>query len=109
VAEVVAIDFESADCFSNERRLSEPRDLQIICSSLLTVTKVLVESRGRMETVEELRLAHFSVKEYLRSPSIASSPVQESAIRDVQAHLFIAESCLAYISHVISNPPLADK
>jgi len=62
-----------------------------------------------METVEELRLAHFSVKEYLRSPGIASSPVQESAIRDVQAHSFIAESCLAYISHVISNPPLADE
>src|SRR5438552_1971823 len=69
VAEVIAID--SNLYFSDDRRLPEPRDLQIICASLVIVTQAEVESQGVLERVDELRLAHFSVKEYLVSSGLA--------------------------------------
>ena len=70
VAEIVAINTEEAQ-FNPEDRLSDPRDLLTICSSLVTTVSVTTEGNyGASNEATELRLAHFSVKEYLISDRI---------------------------------------
>lgn len=94
VAEVISIDLESDTRFDPERRLPEPRDILVICSSLLTISTATINGT---EDVEELRFAHFSVKEYLVSQRILLSPAAKFSIVEIQAHLSIAQSCLAYL------------
>ena len=70
VAEVVAIDIDESR-FNPENRLLEPRDLLIICSSLVvTVVVMAKDNNGASYEITELRLAYFSVKEYLISDRI---------------------------------------
>ncbi|KAH0559449.1 hypothetical protein GP486_004039 [Trichoglossum hirsutum] len=98
VAEVVAVDLESDPQFDSNRRLSEPHDLLIICSSLITVSSTTLElSNGTLEETEELRLAHFSVKEYLTSERIRAGPASKFHIPEIPAHLSIAQTCLVYL------------
>ena len=47
-----------------------------------------------------VRLAHFSVKEYLVSERIRHQPVAEYAIHPQKAHEFIGASCLRYLSNL---------
>ena len=85
VAEVTALDIEGDPRFDPEHRLREPRDLLTICSSLVTLV------------ASELRLAHFSVKEYLTSERIRVSSASKFSALEISAHLSIAETCLAYL------------
>ncbi|KAH0541723.1 hypothetical protein FGG08_003815 [Glutinoglossum americanum] len=62
VAEVITVDIEGNPRVGPERRCPEPLDI-LICSSLVTLT-----------TNGEVRLAHFSVKEYLASKRIQDGP-----------------------------------
>ncbi|UKZ66398.1 uncharacterized protein TrAtP1_007573 [Trichoderma atroviride] len=43
-----------------------------------------------------VRLAHFSIKEYLISTRITGGPAAAFALNEMDAHLYIATSCLAY-------------
>ena len=47
-------------------------------------------------TVMRLRLAHFSIKEYLVSHRITQGPAARFGFREGDAHLHIARCCLAY-------------
>jgi ankyrin repeat protein len=85
IAEVIAVDIEDNPRFDTERRLPEPRDILTICSSLVTI---VVE-----EAKEQVRLAHFSVKEYL----VSERAQIEHSIREIPANISIAETCLAYL------------
>src|SRR5437764_417870 len=91
VAEVVAVDLErSHPRFDPEQRLHEPHDLLVICSSLVTTSSVTFElPDGELEGTEELRLAHFSVKEYLTSERIQAGPASKFGILEITAHLSI--------------------
>jgi hypothetical protein len=71
VAEVVAVELRGSPGFDINRRLREPRDILTICSSLVsTATSSWKSIWGKGYEGEELRLAHFSVKEYLVSDRI---------------------------------------
>jgi hypothetical protein len=48
---------------------------------------------------EEVRLAHFSVKEYLLSDRIQSGSASEFGITSIEPDRSISESCLLYILH----------
>ena len=91
VAEVVAIDVNDSPRFDPERRLAEPRDILTICSSLITVA---IDGENSSNSV---RLAHFSVKEYLVSERIRLSKAQGFSIQEVDSNGVIAEDCLAYL------------
>jgi|SRR5450432_2549305 len=65
VVEVLATEPNLEPRFDADRRFPEPHDILSICSGL-TTTEVAAHNVigiGKME-VEELKLAHFSVKEY---------------------------------------------
>ena len=82
MVEVIAIDVDGDPRFDPENRLLDPQDLLTICPSLVTMT------------ASELRLAHFSVKEYL-----VSDRVQTRYNIAQFAHANIAQMCLTYLLH----------
>ena len=91
VAEIVAFDVDSDGRFNVEKRLAEPADVLTMCSSLVIIigTSSHFDSYydGHTSTSRAgvmVRLAHFSVKEYLvsdriRTGSAASFSIDEEA------------------------------
>ena len=98
LVEVVAIDTERSQ-FNPENRLPDPRDLLTICSSLVTIVAVTAEDdNGASHKTTELRLAHFSVKEYLISDHIRNGLPFKYDIQS-RAEEEIAQTCLTYLLH----------
>ena len=50
-----------------------------------------------------VRLAHFSVKEYLESKRMFQSPAKDFFLKRAVGHRFVAQSCLTYIRHYSSS------
>lgn len=132
VAELVAIDIDDDPPFDPDRRLSDPKDILAMCSSLITMSKE--KSRGTQgeeriyeditheyfeyediayepttkskdgdESIETkdskiiVRLAHFSVKEYLVSRHLTVGPTLQCTILETPVNATIAETCLVYL------------
>jgi hypothetical protein len=86
-------DTEAIPRFSPENRLREPRDVLTICSGLVSISESTPE--GTHEEVE-LRLAHFSVKEYLVSDRIQKGKASKYSVKK-STDGDIAQACLAYL------------
>ncbi|KAI4248958.1 MAG: hypothetical protein L6R42_009138, partial [Xanthoria sp. 1 TBL-2021] len=99
LAEVIAIDIDSNPRFDVERRFLEKRDALKICSSLVTTVDVVNDQFSGGETHTELKLAHFSVKEYLLSDRIRMGPAERYSITHVGSNQYIGEACISYLSH----------
>lgn len=104
VAEIIAIDAGKEPRFNPENRFFDSKEILLICSSLVSVftgklgTVIQWDARGD-EDVLCIKLAHFSVKEYLISVDIRNSPANMYAISSQIANTSIAESCLALLLH----------
>ncbi|PVH67497.1 hypothetical protein DL98DRAFT_296048, partial [Cadophora sp. DSE1049] len=102
MVEVIAIDTEESR-FNPENRLPDPRDLLTICSSLVTTISVTTEGNdGASNETTELRLAHFSVKEYLISDRIRTGTAFQYDIQS-RGEEEIAQSCVTYLLHFQSG------
>ena len=95
IVEVIAIDVKESPRFDPAKRYPEPRDIWMICSSLISLQAEVLEDTDIRNTV--IQLAHFSVKEYLISPRIQKGRLKYYSIQEVDANSLIAESCLAYL------------
>ena len=96
VAEVLAINTDESR-FDPENRLPEPRDLLTICSSLVTtVAGTVKDNKGASNETTELRLAHFSVQEYLISDRIRKGAAFQYDIQS-RAEEEIVQTCLTYL------------
>lgn len=85
-------------------RFPEPKDLLAICSSLLKVDES-DDDQGEQSSV--IRLAHFSVKEYLVSERIRDQVTAGFCLQEISSHVIIASCCLAYLLTVDhSNPKM---
>ncbi|KAI9873035.1 MAG: hypothetical protein M1830_000904 [Pleopsidium flavum] len=94
IAEAVSMAGKEPPVYDPENRLSDPTDVLTICSSLVTLTTRKGERNlHEPEEVNELRLAHFSVKEYLISQRITG----RFRIEEILANLAIAKACLTYL------------
>lgn len=98
MVEVLAIESTSDPCFRPEQRLADPRDILTICSTFVSVTAV-GERETSTETAGagELRLAHFSVKEYLISDRLNKASIHRYHIAPLSANVSIAKACLTYL------------
>lgn len=115
VVEILAIDTGEDGQFSPEERLPDPADIMVVCSSLISrsaaETDVDKDSDSKVDdTAEgfrtaEVRLAHFSVKEYLLSQRCAF----RSDFTDQACHTIIAEGCLRYLLYVSEQAPLTSE
>ncbi|KAF8489946.1 ankyrin repeat-containing domain protein, partial [Gautieria morchelliformis] len=109
--DVIATDPDATDepLFDMSRRLQDPQDILTICSSLVTITfqedsrnKGSIDHHAnRVLSTEagEIRLAHFSVQEYLISEHLRTSMTMLSYyyFNEQIAHVFIVKTCLAYL------------
>ena len=99
VAEIVAMDARKEPRFNPENRFFDPKEILVICSSLVSVyTDKALTSKG-WGSWPCVKLAHFSVKEYLTSGDIHKGPASMYAISREIANTSIAESCLALLLH----------
>jgi hypothetical protein len=94
VAEIIAVDIECDPRVDPGKRLREPQDVLAICSSLVTTTSEMIKSSHNKKTGRQVRLAHFSVKEYLMSERVQAT---QYSIQEIRANVSIAEICLAYL------------
>jgi ankyrin repeat protein len=78
-------------------RLFDTREVLIYFSGLI------VESQGTV------RLAHFSIKEFLVSSRIRQHLASTFSFSDIDAHLFIAQSCFSYLSYTSTLANEGDK
>ncbi|KAH7230926.1 ankyrin repeat-containing domain protein [Fusarium tricinctum] len=73
--------------FTVKRRLFQAADVLRYCPSLVTIAEVT----NYAETVEELHLAHFSVKEYL---------LEQAQFNLENASIAVAKTCLTYLTDI---------
>jgi ankyrin repeat domain-containing protein 50 len=108
VAEAAVVNPESDPSFNPEDRLLDPRnDIFEILGSLVTVSSKSASNgsdHGSDDDSDylfgaEIRLAHFSVKDYLVSERIQCDKAKIFSVTDIAANDFIAKSCLLYILH----------
>ena len=107
VVDALAVTVVDGPSFDPDERYADPRDILTRCSSLVST------ARG-----DVLRLAHFSVKEYLVSDRLRSGGARMHAVMKTTANELIAQTCLAYLLHfktvdcpdrsTIDNYPLAE-
>ena len=122
LAEIVAIEVDQIPRFDPQRRMPEPRDMLTMCSSLIILTNNLSDDSEEEESGSEpsvnsqdpgvdieastsvsegvetwVRLAHFSVKEYLISGRIQHGTASYYSIREIESHEVLAEDCIAYL------------
>lgn len=88
VAEVIAV-LPGCGAIDEDNRLFDAKELLSICSGLVIL--VGDSESGR------LRLTHFSVKEYLLSARIRTSPASAFTLDEVDAHKFVAQVCVTYL------------
>ncbi|KAN0115502.1 hypothetical protein V8E51_005046 [Hyaloscypha variabilis] len=94
LAEIFILDHEHNPPFDEAERLNVPEKVLNYLPSLVTTVQVRA-----VTTRTEVRLAHFSIKEYLISPRIAQGPATDFSTTETEAHLHILLGCLAYHLH----------
>ncbi|KZP14309.1 ankyrin [Athelia psychrophila] len=93
IAEVPSVDFDAADgpCYDPGLKYVNPSIALTVCSGLVTEMDGIV------------KLAHFSVKEYLISNHIKTGMAAQFAMSERLSHSIIAQTCIAYL--MIFNKP----
>jgi ankyrin repeat protein len=109
LAEAAIIDINGDPPFQAEERLFDPKSILVVLSTLVSVTPRDgwddENENGDSNTVSgrftEIRLAHYSVREYLTSDRLAQArlPATKFHIVPPVAHHHLAFSCVAYISY----------
>ncbi|KAL8784419.1 MAG: hypothetical protein Q9195_009047 [Heterodermia aff. obscurata] len=108
IIEVLAIENGASGGFCPDERLPDPADIMAICSSLISCSHIDEETsdshtnEGTHNT--QIRLAHFSVKEYLLSDRCLLTLNFQKAT----CHMTMAESCLHYLLYLYENLPLTE-
>ncbi|PWW74656.1 hypothetical protein C7212DRAFT_282956 [Tuber magnatum] len=88
LVEAIAVEL-GASTLDRTTLLNDPEDITDICAGLVSLG----------DDGKTVGLAHFSVKEYLISPHIMSSPIAAPFRIDLQeTHILLAKRCLTYLS-----------
>ena len=95
IAEIVAVD-TTKPYYHPEDRYSTPRELLSVCSGLVSTTTSMRGNRISA-IIEELRLAHFSVKEFLVSDRVSLGPASRYKLDEVLCHAAMADLCISYL------------
>ncbi|KAI1414763.1 hypothetical protein F5Y13DRAFT_197313 [Hypoxylon sp. FL1857] len=103
LVDALAVKVSAEPRFESRRRMPKPEEVLKLCSSLVTVT---TKTSGRHwqwndeeeSGAEEIRLAHYSVREYLVSNRMRNDIINHFS--EVNARASIAEVCLAYLLHL---------
>lgn len=96
LSEIVAINIQGEPWFDPDAVFPEQGDLLAVCSNLVTLES---PRRGpkRKAVSPVVRLAHFSVQEYLISERLKDSPAGKYAVTYLGANETIATICVVYL------------
>ncbi len=93
LSEIVAVNLQGEPWFDPDAVFPEQDDLLAVCSNLVTL-----ESPGNRKVVSPVvRLAHFSVQEYLISERMKNLPARKYGVTYLAANETIAATCVAYL------------
>ncbi|KAF2184785.1 purine and uridine phosphorylase [Zopfia rhizophila CBS 207.26] len=104
--DAIAVDTKGDQYFDPKYRMPDPREISRYCSSLVVVVPAKDRSHNKGDKAMELRLAHFSVKEYLTSNRLQEGIAQD--FQEVAAKASIATVCLAYLLHLDMDRPIQE-
>ena len=120
VVEVLAVEYGDDGGFFPEERLPDPADVMVVCSSLISYHTSDEDGDNKSGSGHgddgynggstqayrtQIRLAHFSVKEYLLSERC----ILRSNFQIPACHREIAEGCLHYLLYMVKQAPLTDE
>lgn len=99
----LAVNIGAAACLDRNRRLSDFSDLLSICPGMIEVvdsSKGLTEISQIDDSLDckTVRIAHYSVQEYLQSRRIQDHTAKRFALRSESAHRDIAHICVTYMT-----------
>jgi hypothetical protein len=103
MVEVLAIDWDADEpYFDTQNRIPDPKDILTMCSTLVTASETrrvynFFDEGAKFALDPTLRLAHFSVKEYLISERIKASKASIYSMNPTSSHIFIATTYLTYL------------
>ena len=92
-AETIPIELDMTPQVDLERRLVDSDDVLSMCSALIVLETQKEDTDGK----RVLRLAHFSIREYLLSTRIHESTMSHWQMDTISCHLFIARLLITYI------------
>ncbi|KAL2047254.1 hypothetical protein N7G274_001273 [Stereocaulon virgatum] len=101
--ESLLVDPENDPPFNSEDRLSDPHAILEILPGLISISSGVEDvyrdedNDHRDEDSERIRLAHFSVKEFITDGHLLSGPTANFGMMLNGSHHFITKACLAYI------------
>jgi hypothetical protein len=105
--DAIAVEIKDSEGLDRKRRLQDAVDIQRICSGLIEIDleSYFIFSWKLIQTV---RIAHFSIQEYLESERIGQQKASMFCLNSVKAHGEIAEVCLLYLlKPALSSTPLS--
>lgn len=106
LVDAIAVNLDEDPGFDPRNRMPVPREVLKLCSSLVVVSRERhrVLSSDEDKLVYVVRLAHFSVKEYLISDHV--SKAYELLLSESVARAYLARLCLTYLIGVSRLAPL---
>ncbi|KAK5304383.1 hypothetical protein LTR99_004839 [Exophiala xenobiotica] len=93
VTEALAVDIDDLECYDPMRRFTGGAD------DVLRICPGLIELSLRADGVQEIRIEHFSVQEYLQSDRIRTGRAADFALLGPPQHGRISKACLLYLKH----------
>lgn len=98
LAEAVVVNPQKDIPYDLENRFLDSCDVLKILSTLVNT----YETEDSSEDDTMIRLAHFSVKEYLTSERSRAGSAAQFSVTPIDAHHFLAKSCLLYMRYYAS-------
>ena len=106
----VAVEINTSTGLNRKRRLQDSNDIRDICVGFIDIglgTDHTTETYHEEELTPTVRIAHFSVQEYLESERIRHQKAVMFSLASVTAHTEIAQICLTYLlEHGLSSSNL---
>ena len=106
----VAVEINTSTGLNRKRRLEDSNDIRKICVGFIDIglgTDHTTETYHEEELTPTVRIAHFSVQEYLESERIRHQKTAIFSLTSVTAHAEIAQICLTYLlEHGLSSSNL---
>ncbi|KAI9641514.1 hypothetical protein NHQ30_010325 [Ciborinia camelliae] len=102
VAEAFAIDVDKSR-FNSSARFRMPSEVLKLCPGMIvTIVPTGINSRNLDKVMDddEIKLAHFSVKEYLQSDGIREGKMSSFYVEEKLTNLYLARACLSYMTHI---------
>ncbi|KAI1414950.1 hypothetical protein F5Y13DRAFT_178439 [Hypoxylon sp. FL1857] len=101
LVDAIAVDVGGQPAFDPRNRMPEPKEIASYCSSLVLVEEKMErawDSETKDYIQQYVRLAHYSVKEYLTSNRLNNDIAKY--LSETNARTSIAEVCLTYLIHL---------